>query len=42
MNNNDNKTNNKYDESSGTGVLSAIIFLIVAAIAMFLASKFLI
>ena len=42
MNNDDNKTKNKYEECSGTGVLSAIVFLIVAAVVLFLVSKFVI
>ena len=37
-NNNENKS--KYSDSSGTGVLSAIIFFILAMLAMFLISKY--
>ena len=39
--NNENKENkSKYNDSSGTGVLGAIIFFIVIMLAMFLISKF--
>ena len=40
-NNDDNqKKTNKYEESSGTGVLSGIIFLIVSIIILFILSKY--
>ena len=38
MTNNENK--DKYSDSSGTGVLSAIIFFIAVMIGMYLISKF--
>lgn len=39
--NTDNKDNKeKYTESSGTGVLSAVIFLLLAIIALFFLSKY--
>ncbi len=40
-NNNDNFENkSKYQDSSGTGVLGAIIFMIIVFIGMFLLSKY--
>lgn len=38
--NKNNNQENKYSESSGTGVLSAVIFLIVAVIVLYFLSKY--
>ncbi len=40
-NNNENKKTQNFSESSGTGVLSSVIFMIVVLAAMYLLSKFL-
>lgn len=39
-NNNENQEPQRYSESSGTGVLSAIIFMLVTLIGMYLLSKY--
>ena len=40
-NNNKNKEPQRLSESSGTGVISTLIFMIVTTVAMFLLSKYL-
>ena len=40
-NNNENQEPKKYSEGSGTGVLSSIIFVVVALLVMYLLSKYL-
>ena len=40
-NNNENQEPQRYSESSGTGVLSSIIFVVIALVAMILLSKYL-
>ena len=40
-NTNSNKEHNTYKESSGTGVLAGIIFLIASIIVMYILSKYL-
>ena len=40
-NNNENKKPQKFSTGSGTGVLSSIIFMIIALGAMYLLSKYL-
>ena len=42
MEENNNKSPEKYTESSGTGVLSAIIFVIIAIILLFILSKYIV
>ena len=39
-NNNENKESQMFSEGSGTGVISTLIFMIVAAVVMFLLSKY--
>jgi len=40
-NNNENKEPQRISESSGTGVVSTLIFMIIAIVVMFLLSKYL-
>jgi len=40
-NNNENKEPQRFSESSGTGVISTLIFTIVTTVVMFLLSKYL-
>lgn len=40
-NNNENKEPQRFSESSGTGVISTLIFTVVATVVMFLLSKYL-
>lgn len=40
-NNNENKEPQRFSESTGTGVISTLIFMIVTTVAMFLLSKYL-
>lgn len=40
-NNNENKEPQRFSESSGTGVISTLIFMIVITVVMFLLSKYL-
>ena len=40
-NNNKNKEPQRFSESTGTGVISTLIFMIVTTVAMFLLSKYL-
>ncbi len=40
-NNNENKEPQRFSESSGTGVISTLIFMVVATVVMFLLSKYL-
>ncbi len=40
-NNNENKEPQRFSESSGTGVVSTLIFMIIATVVMFLLSKYL-
>lgn len=40
-NNNENKESQRFSESLGTGVISTLIFMIVATVVMFLLSKYL-
>jgi uncharacterized membrane-anchored protein len=40
-NNNENKEPQRFSESSGMGVISTLIFMIVSAVAMYLLAKYL-
>ena len=40
-NNNENKEPQRFSESSGTGVISTLIFMVVATVFMILLSKYL-
>ena len=40
-NNNENKKPQRFSDSSGTGVMSSVIFMVVAFVIMFLLSKYL-
>lgn len=40
-NNNENKEPQRFSESSGTGVISTLIFMVVSTVVMFLLSKYL-
>ena len=40
-NNNENKEPQHFSENSGTGVVSTLIFMIIAIVVMFLLSKYL-